>query len=287
MQKTWKPLIVFFACGYLFSWIVFILLALNHHGVIFLFPDDAAHPRLQDAWHSIGGLGPGIAALICFMLFLRKSPWQQFLRSWRPKKVSRAGWLLALSPFLYLAVGIIINRFINHEWFSLAGFFRNNNLLAALNLLAWLLPSLTYGFGEEAGWRGFALPFLQKRFSAFWASTILAAFWFGWHVPSFWYRYDLNAPSIIGLAFGIWAGSIWISFIYNFTRGSLLAVSIWHFTWDIVSMIGKQDMIAAIMSTIIMILAVFVLIKYKAANLSPYSRVVMANPEETPQEKML
>ncbi|HET9824300.1 MAG TPA: CPBP family intramembrane glutamic endopeptidase [Chitinophagaceae bacterium] len=272
--KSWLPLVVFFVCAYIFSWIVFILLALNHHGIIYLFPDDAAHARVQDAWHSIGGLGPGIAALICFALF-KKSSFKKFLRSWRFKRITGAGWFISLSPFIYLAIAIMINRVIDNEWFNPARFFKEQHLLSPLNLLAWLLPSLTYGFGEEAGWRGFALPFLQRKYSAFIASSILALFWFGWHVPSFWYRYDLNLPSMLGLAMGIWAGSVWITFIYNFTRGSLLAVGVWHFTWDVVSMIGKQGMIAAIMSIVIMILAVVVVIRYGTANLSPHPKVVM------------
>lgn len=274
-MKISKTLIIFFIFACFFSWVIFILLALNHHNIIFLFPDDARHARVADAWHAVGGLGPGIAALICFKIFYDKSYFKGLLRSYSVKKLNTTGWLVSLSPFLYLAVAIIINRIVNNEWFSIAQFFKNNDLLKPINLLAWLLPSITYGFGEELGWRGFALPLLQKKYSAFIASTILSLLWIAWHIPSFWYRYDLTFGMLIGLAIGIWAGALWLTFIFNYTRGSMLAVSIWHLTWDVVSILGKDGMIAAIMSTIIMLLAVFVVGRYKGRNLSPHKKITM------------
>ena len=42
-MKKFNPLIVYFALAYFFSWIVFILLALNHHRVIFLFSDNLSN----------------------------------------------------------------------------------------------------------------------------------------------------------------------------------------------------------------------------------------------------
>src|SRR5947199_3415499 len=42
---------------------------------------------------------------------------------------------------------------------------------------------LFIGLGEEPGWRGFALPHLQARFSPFLASLVLALVWAIWHLP--------------------------------------------------------------------------------------------------------
>lgn len=80
---------------------------------------------------------------------------------------------------------------------------------------------------------------------------------------------------LVGFVIGIYAGALYLTHIFNFTKGSLLVVTIWHITWDIVSMIGKEGLLAAVMSTIIMLLVAFVLVKYKGKNLAPYTRISM------------
>jgi membrane protease YdiL (CAAX protease family) len=38
---------------------------------------------------------------------------------------------------------------------------------------------------EEFGWRGVALPLLQRKFAPFWAGLILGGIWGAWHIPAF------------------------------------------------------------------------------------------------------
>ena len=53
-------------------------------------------------------------------------------------------------------------------------------------LLLGAIPAIFFGpLGEEFGWRGFALPRLQLRFSAFWSSIILGILHTFWHAPLF------------------------------------------------------------------------------------------------------
>jgi membrane protease YdiL (CAAX protease family) len=260
--------------AYFFSWLVFVPLALNNHGVIFLFPQDAAHARTLDLWHAAGGMGPYISALITLSYFDGKNGIRKFFNSYTLKKLTITGWLLSFSPLILFAIALLAGKIINHEWLSIPGFFINNDLLDTSNFGMWFLPLLTYGFGEEGGWRGYALPQLQSKYSAMRATIFLTIGWLGWHIPTFFYRYHLSAPMLVGFTLGLFAGAICMTFLYNYTMGSLLAVSCWHFTFNLVSMIGTEPLVAATMSTVIMMLAVFIVIKYRMNNLSPTSKTV-------------
>jgi hypothetical protein len=77
---------------------------------------------------------------------------------------------------------------------------------------------------------------------------------------------------LIGFILGLFAGAIWMTFLFNYTHGSLLAVSLWHFTFNFVSMIGTEAIVAGTMSTIIILVAIFIVIKYGKSNLSPFTK---------------
>jgi uncharacterized protein len=83
--------------------------------------------------------------------------------------------------------------------------------------------------GEEIGWRGFALPHLQRARSALAASVVLGAAWGVWHLPLYLLGTD-NRP--LGL-FPAWvlltvAASVILTWMYNGTGGSLLIVVLFH-----------------------------------------------------------
>lgn len=272
-MKSQRPLLVYIAIAYFISWLIFILLALNHHHIIFLFQDDAPHARLQDVVHSIGGLGPISAAIITFRLFHQKGELHQFVSRYSFKKLTLKGWLLAFSPLLIFVFSLLVSRIITHNWFDISGYFEKNKLVKTSNLFAWFLPIVFYGFGEEGGWRGYALPALQSNCAAFKATVILSVIWICWHIPSFFYRYDFKGGAYLGFLLGIFAGAIWLTFLFNYTNGSILAVSLWHLTFNFASMIGKEDIVlSAVMSIAVMLLACFVLIKYKFESLSPVKK---------------
>lgn len=100
-----------------------------------------------------------------------------------------------------------------------------------------LLSSFVYTLfsgpiAEEAGWRGFALPRLQKRFGALVSSLILGVVWACWHLPF----YAISGGGA-GLPFPIYFSmvlvlTIFITWIYNNTDGSLGLCVITHFCFN-------------------------------------------------------
>jgi uncharacterized protein len=90
--------------------------------------------------------------------------------------------------------------------------------------------ALLLGPVEEFGWRGLALPLLQRKFTPFWAGLILGSIWMFWHLPAF----VLGGSVQSGWSFApFFAGGVASSLIFtamfNDTRGSLLFAVLLHY----------------------------------------------------------
>ena len=92
-------------------------------------------------------------------------------------------WRMPLVWWLFLILGIPVVFFIGaaikgtiNDPFPFSPYYQ---ALPALALALFLGPI------EEFGWRGLALPLMQRKLSPFWAGLILGVIWALWHVPSF------------------------------------------------------------------------------------------------------
>lgn len=93
-----------------------------------------------------------------------------------------------------------------------------------------LLLSAIKGPVEEFGWRGFALPLLQRHLAPFWSALLLGMIWGFWHLPVF----VLSGTQQSAWSFNaFFAGTVAISVIatalYNATRGSIFFAAVFHF----------------------------------------------------------
>jgi uncharacterized protein len=104
-----------------------------------------------------------------------------------------------------------------------------------LLLAALVIPAVL----EEVGWRGYALPRLQRRVGPLMASLVIGVVWAGMHLP-LWLLPDFGfADQSIPLYFAqVMAISVLLAWLYNAADGSVLltgtahaAVNGWPIPW--------------------------------------------------------
>lgn len=142
----------------------------------------------------------------------------QRLTLWR---ASWWGWLiiiLGIPAIMYMGASLVDTM---SEPFPFSPWYQ---VFPALALALFLGPI------EEFGWRGFALPLLQRRFAPFWAGLILGVIWMIWHIPAFLIGGTPQstwsfAPYFVG---GV-AASLILTILFNDSRGSLLIAFLFHF----------------------------------------------------------
>jgi membrane protease YdiL (CAAX protease family) len=143
--------------------------------------------------------------------------------------------------------------------------------------LYWLANLVFFGYGEEIGWRGFALPRLQRGRSALAASMWIAVIWGVWHLPLFAFSAGLSTMppvGLIGWAASLVTGSVVCTWLFNSSRGSLVAVALFHASLDI--FIGSPtggDVVANIIGAGVVVAALVIPRRYGREGLAPSPKV--------------
>jgi uncharacterized protein len=188
----------------------------------------------------------------------------------------------------------------------------------SLGVLIWELPStlltlvvnavyllIFVTLGEEVGWRGYALPALQARYSALRASLILGVLWALWHLPVFFnpdtsYR---DLPFLLFLAF-IVVFTVLMTWLFNSTGGSVLMAMLFHAIlntapelWKVLPEYSVEPPTAAeaaaasahyylIVGIVAGVAAIVVVLVYGPRNLSRHSRQVLAAASNDSQPRV-
>ena len=140
-------------------------------------------------------------------------------------------WLWRCSPawYAFLIFGIPLLFFAGS---ALKGnlFTEASQFSSFQTLVVAMLFMAIKGPVEEFGWRGLALPLLQRKFAPLWAGLILGVIWGLWHFPAFLLSgTPQSAWSFTPFFVGSVAVSIIVTQLFNASRGSILLPALLHF----------------------------------------------------------
>ena len=270
-----KELTTYFGLSYLISWAIWLPLYGPNLGLANL-PTVPFH-------HGLGGLGPLIASLLTTWMYRRKEGVTLLIKKCLQVRPIIYLAIALLSPFFLAVVAALINFLIDGSPINLSGLLTYKEF-PQFNLLTFFIYNIVFfGFGEEVGWRGFALPRFQEKFNALTSSIALSVFWAIWHWPLFFYRpgyTSMDVAGIIGWTFSLMTGSILFTWLYNSSRASILICAVFHSTIDIAFTADLADKnIVNYMGFLITVWGVLTIIIFKPKNLA-------TNERRTPAQKI-
>ena len=101
----------------------------------------------------------------------------------------------------------------------------------ASSMLIALGLAVIKGPMEEFGWRGVALPLLQRKLAPIGAGLVLGLIWGLWHLPAFMLSGTQQSQWAVAPFFvGCIALSVIVTPLFNASRGSILLTALFHFT---------------------------------------------------------
>lgn len=269
-----KQLLTYFGLAYLISWTIWLPL----YGHIFGLTNLPTLPY----HHGIGGLGPLIASFLTTWIYSKQVGVKQLINKCLQIRPFAYLTVALLSPFILALIATIINFFVDKIPINLSGLLTCKEF-PNFDLLTFFIYNLVlFGFGEEVGWRGFALPRLQDKFNALASSTILTLFWVLWHWPLFFYRpgyTSMDFAGIFGWVFSLFTGSILLTWLFNSSRASILICAIFHSTIDIAFTTDFADKsIINYMGFVITVWGVLTIIIFNPKNLATSERQKSTSP---------
>lgn len=210
---------VFFTAIWLVAWPVYVVND-NLRGI---------HAPNSLTYYSLVGLLAMIPAWILSGAFTRDARVGELLGNFtRPANWRWQAFAFFFWPIILLVPGAIV--YLLHGPLVTPRHDGSLRLLALYAVISFLSNFLFTAALEEPGWRGYLLPQLQHRFSPLLASLFVWLPWAVWHAPLDFHRplrFTLVQYLLIRVVFLI-PMSVIMTWLYNRSRGNLLAVTIFH-----------------------------------------------------------
>jgi membrane protease YdiL (CAAX protease family) len=231
-----NPLISFFFMAFIISWLLWIPLMYGHFVLGWTSWEGNSWNNYKTMLGLLGSLGPAISALIMTYVLKGKTEVKLLLKRVLQWKVNIVWWLIGLYSWWLLCslLSLVLNiSDINKITFTF--------LISLINIPAMIfvlqLPLLVGMFGEEVGWRGFALPELLDRFNPVAASLILALPWIFWHTPLAVFQEWRGNTSLLDFFLNYFLLIVPLTLIFTWffqkTKGSLLLIILLHKSFNL------------------------------------------------------
>ena len=222
------PLLAYFVIAFAGFWLLVVPILLSKNGVgllPFFFPDLG---RL-----GLGALatfcGPTLGALIVTAATSGKAGVRKFLRRYLQWRVGVLWYVLALFSFLAL---FLLSAIVAPGAGVLFTFIQQWSQLFTVFLPTIVLLIFIDALWEEPGWRGFALPRLQRRYGPVLGTIVLGTLHSFWHLPTGWIvggaLYPFAITTFVTFVLTGIAGSFVYTWIYNHAKGSILIAILIH-----------------------------------------------------------
>jgi membrane protease YdiL (CAAX protease family) len=265
-----RPLLLFVVLAYAISWAAWLPLVLATRGILSSQPSRYLH--------LLGSLGPAIAAIVTARIHGRQAGLTSLLRRIVAWRVSPAWYLVAwASPFALFFLSLGITRIAGTSSWNPETFGRSAEYPDLSIATSWAASIVFYGFGEEIGWRGYALPYLQRSAGALKATALLSLIWAGWHLPLFWFAPGMSRmgwAGALGWYFSILTGAVLFTWLIN-SAGSVLIAAIFHGTMDIVFISPGTPLLTNVLGALVTVWGVAVVVVAGPAYLSRKRRKLL------------
>jgi hypothetical protein len=178
----------------------------------------------------IAPFGPTIAAFSTTYWSEGKDDAKSLLR--RGTKYRLGKWfipLFLLSP-LWAGSALLIGSLTERTAINLPWLSNPFSLIFNFGIYNFAYLFIFFGAAEEFGWRGYALQKIQTRLNdATISAIIVGLIWTFWHSPLFFINgSSMQAAGLLPSIAQTVVFSIWLTWFYNNTGGSVLATMIFH-----------------------------------------------------------
>lgn len=252
VRRLHAAIVIFVIVAFGFSWLAWLPLVIT--GLTTVMP-----------WYFyVGSMGPALGALAATLLLGADGGLGTWVRrTFSCTGIGRALAVVIVSIILYVGIGLLVEQMASGSLERISTVGLTSKLPGASAGVVALVWLLTFGLGEEAGWRGWLMPALAGRFGFTKASLLVAAAWLLWHLPQFIFNPGFRSMgwAVIGWIIALVAGSFWLGWLAMLGRWSIVPVVLWHGGFDFLtaSDLGPS-MFPATISTIVMVQAAVVIV---------------------------